>query len=182
MTGSRTIKVLVALVIAMTVGAFSLRLLETKPSPMAITDLMALYPSSDYTPDVPLATIWRNIVIHSSAERSDMDRRVHFIIDSDGTARPAPTALWMKQLAGRHSESSLYNYNADSIAVCVHTDGRHKMSARQLDSLVSLVRTLQQMCSIPAENVYPYSDINPSAASGEDFPSVEFSRQLLRSR
>ena len=182
MTRSRTIKVLAALVIAMTVGAFSLRLLETKPSPMSITDLMALYPSSDYTPEVPLSPAWRNIVIHSSAERADMDRRVHFIIEDDAAARATATVLWKKQLAGRHAQSALHDYNADSIAICVRTEGGRAMSARQFEAVVALVRTLQQMNSIAAENVYPYSDITPSVAPVEGFPAAEFSRQLLRSR
>jgi hypothetical protein len=188
MTGSRTIKVLVALIAAMTVGAVTLRALETKPTPLSITELTATEPFGvAFQADVPIKTsVWRNIVIHSTGpERADITSRVHFVIDANGQADLIvhPTALWKSQRAGTHVFSSVRNYNSDSIGICLRGDfSTRPPTASQYRALVDLVRALQQSCDIPAQNVFMYRpDLNSGASSpGKAFPVREFSARLLR--
>jgi len=189
MTGSRTIKVLVCLVIAMTAGAFTLRMLETRPSPISITDLIALDRTTDYQTDVPLAArIWKNIVVHSTPpERADLAKRSHFVIDEDGATLVHATDLWKKQVAGNHVTSSSRgkNYNETSIGICLKGDfSKQPPNEKQFHALINLVRNLQQLCDIQAQNVYLYGpDLNNSQYSpGKAFPTKNFWSQLIRTR
>ena len=173
----------------MTAGAFTLRLLETKPSPISITDLIALDRGTDYHTDVPLAAkMWKNIVVHSTPpENADLARRVHFVIEQDGTTLVHSTDLWKKQIAGKHVTSPIKgrNYNDTSIGICLKGDfSKNPPSEQQFNALVHLVRNLQQLCDINAQNVFLYGpDLNNSQYSpGKAFPVKTFWGQLIRSR
>lgn len=177
---------LAALIVAMTIGAFTLHFLETTPSPLSATDLMALDQRADYLTDVPFKNkTWHNIVVHSSAaERPDITSRVHFIVDTDGAQLIRPTELWKKQAAANHVASPIRNYNADSIGICIKGDfSRNPPTAQQFAALVELTTTLQQMCNISVQNVYLNSDINNTLQSpGRAFPARNFSNSLLRAK
>jgi len=187
MAGSRTIRILVALVIAMTIGALALKLLETSPAPLTASDLMALNPQTDYKTYVPVKLDqWRNIVIHSTgAEGADIVDRVHFVVDADGEGLIVhPTELWRQQVPGQHVAAPGRGYNATSIGICLRGNFSHQPPSRaQMDALVNLVCTLQQMCRISVQNVYMYSDLSTGPTSpGKEFPRRQFDELLLRLR
>jgi hypothetical protein len=191
MTGSRTIRVIFILILAMTAGAIALRAMETKPSaPPYRTDLIAATPGFGpvFDTDVPLkAGSWRHIVLHDTGkgEAADIVKRAHFVVDADGTQLVRATDLWKAQRGANHVNSAAHNYNADSISIVVQGDfSRRSLSAssRQFQELVSLVRSLKhkQACNIDTSRVYRNRpDLSGGSPSlGKSFPIREFTRQL----
>ncbi len=184
MSGSRTIKVLVALVAAMTVGAFALHIMDVKPSPIPWEDLIARE-GSDYQTDVQVRA-WKQIFIHSTGtEKPDIVDRVHFIIEADGAGKMVvPTRLWKTQGIGRHvGVTRNKDYNTDSIGICVRgTFTNSAPSQAQMQALVKLVRTLQQMCDISRDKVLLYRPdlVGGQYSLGKAFPQREFSLSLMR--
>ena len=187
MTGSRTIRVIFILILAMTVGAIALRAMETKPPPLSMTDLMAEAPpfGAEFETDVPLkASTWRHIVIHSTGgEGAGIVKRAHFVVDADGTQLVRATDLWKAQRPANHVNSAAHNYNADSIAIALQGDfSRQPPSRRQLHELARLVRSLQQACNIDTSKVYLYRpDLSSGQRSpGKAFPTRQFTNMLKR--
>ena len=194
MAGSRTMKTLGALVVAMTVGSIALILMETAPIRPPVTDLSAVARATDelaqavWRTEEPIKVAkWRHIVVHTSVEPLDAEFNCHFVIDQ--TPRPdgglvRATTLWNRQLSGNHVFATGYNWNDDSIAI-VLVGNFSKTSPRpeQLQALVNLVRSLQQSCGIAAERVYLARDIDPRCGSpGEAFPAQQFNDSLLHLR
>ena len=194
MFGSRTVKTLVALCVAMFLGASVLILMETAPIRPASGDLAAVGGHGEVSAalvartDLPLQRIkWRNIVIHSTApgEQQDIASRCHFVIDSDETGGPGAraTMLWDRQAEGYHVAGvSWRDFNTDSVGVCLVGDfSRRRPSSRQIELLVELVRAIQRACNIPADHVYLHSDLDRRTDSpGAAFPVREFTARLLR--
>jgi hypothetical protein len=194
MAGSRTMKTLGALVVAMTVGSIALILMETAPIRPPVTDLSAVARATDelaqavWRTDEPIKVAkWRHLVVHTSAEPLDADFDCHFVVDP--SPRPdgghvRATTLWNRQLPGNHIFATGYNWNADSIAVLLVGDfSKASPSAQQLQALVDLVRSLQQTCAIPADRVYLARDIDPRCSSpGAAFPAQQFNDSLVRPR
>ncbi len=186
MTGSRTIRVIFILILAMTAGALALRAMETKPPPLYRTDLIAETPGFGpvYETDVPLkAGLWRNIVLHDTGkgEKADIEERAHFVVGAHGAQLVRATDLWKEQRTANHVHSAAHNYNADSIAIVVRGDfSRQAPSERQVHELVKLVRSLQQTCNIDRGNIYSYCpDLNSGQRSpGKCFPTGQFTRML----
>lgn len=150
--------------------------METRPSPLSLTDLMATAPfSADTQLDVPLkVSMWRNIVIHSTgAEPADILDRVHFVIEADGvTPLAKSTPLWRSQVQARHVESAVRNYNTDSIAICLKGDfSKNPPTKQQMNELVKLVQSLQTSCRIGADHVFMY---RPDLAAGDYSPGKAF--------
>ncbi len=188
MVGPRTVRVLFVLILAMTFGAITLKLMETRPTPIPVMDLSAETPPfvAEFDTDVPLnAGMWRHIVIHSTGgEGADIVRRSHFVVEASGAQLIHPTDLWKSQRTANHVNSPAHNYNADSIAVALVGDfSRQPPSPRQLDELARLVRSLQHTCSISADKVYLYRpDLSGGQRSpGQAFPARKFSDMLARS-
>lgn len=180
MAGSRTIKTLTVLLAAMTVGAFSLMVLETAPIPPASANLAALKGGSvtlgavEQT-TVPLQTmIWRNIIVHTSGlERRDIARDCHFVIEG---GEIKATDRWKRQTSGNHIYVPGFDYDANSIGVCVIGDFSSRAPGNdQLQALATLVRALQQRLRITNDRVYTYRELVPSSASpGDAFPADFF--------
>jgi hypothetical protein len=169
----------------MTFGAITLRLLETKPSPLSPIDLMAAIPPLGFEldTDAPLNSgLWKHVVVHTSAEGGDIAKRSHFIVEADGTVLIHATGLWKAQRTSQHVPCNRYDYNSDTIAVCVRGDfAARPPSARQFQELVKLVRMIQQACNIPAGKVFMYRDLAPGQSSpGNAFPVRTFSSALMR--
>ncbi len=112
MLGSRTIKILVALLVSMTVGAFALMALETTPLHSSPQPLTAVGSAPGHVTQligqasVPLQPIkWRNIIVHSSAaEPANIPERYHFVIGANAQIRP--TLLWKRQLGTPRTDYS----------------------------------------------------------------------------
>lgn len=190
MLGSRTIKSLTALVASMTVGTLALMLLETAPiRPPEDVSLAAVSADSQRTGNEVFSTRvpvkgeqWRHVVIHATGhEGSDVAERCHFVVSPEGDGLRA-TDLWKQQARGSHLFTSGRDWNTDTIGICL--DGDYMFNAppeEQFELLMSLVRTLQQACEIPADRVYLYGDLVPRSNSpGESFPAERFNRLLLR--
>jgi hypothetical protein len=192
MFGSRTIRTLTSLLAAMTIGALALMVLQTAPIKPAVQGLAAFAPPPDTATSLVLATdipvqpiTWRNIVIHSNVgERFDVSSNCHFVVDVDsaGRGRIQPTTLWKSQSLGRHVMVSSRDWNADSVGICLVGDfSRQPPSRAQMQSLLALVRSLQQICVISADHVYLNSDLDANSRSpGEAFPVRQFTANLLR--
>ena len=188
MLGSRTIKILTALLVSMTVGAFALMVLETAPvSPKAhhlaaVAAPLANPGSAIYETSVPLQPIkWRNVIVHASGSESpDITERCHFLVAQDG--KVSATALWKRQLSGHHVYVPGRDFNADSIAVClIGLFSQSPPEKNQLTALVKLVRTLQPAFQIPADRVYLLSELDAYTNSpGSAFPVQAFNRSLYR--
>ncbi len=173
---------------AMTVGAIALMVLETAPIRPEIHDLAAVtspqtvQASAVTNADVPIQPIkWRNIIVHSSAQQREIARSCHFIVNPNGQELVQATALWKRQLTGKHIFVP-GNFNANSIAICVIGDfSQQAPSSRQFNSLVRLVQQLQRKCNISADHVYLRRDLDSlSDAPGAAFPGNIFTAHLLR--
>ncbi len=192
MPRSRTIKSLTMLVVAMTVGTLALMLLETAPiRPTDDTSLAAVSADSRrthrpvFTTQVPVRpNEWRNVVIHATGHQGDgIAERTHFVISADGEVCNA-TDLWQQQVAGSHVFAPGRDWNNDSIGITLEGDFMFEPpSEKQFEILLSLVRTLQQACDIPADRVYLHGELVPRSRSpGEAFPAEQFNRRLLQLR
>lgn len=191
MAGSRTVRTLTALLVAMTLGAFVLMLLETAPLRPSASYLAAVAPSpgSDeaiFETDVPLQPLkWRNIVVHSSASaHSGLAERTHFVI-GPGADAASPviraTPLWKRQAEGHHVYVPWRDFNADSVGICLVGDfSRRGPTEAQLRVLIRLVQALQRTFRIAADRVYLHSDLDPGSGSpGRAFPGEAFTERLL---
>ncbi len=190
---SRTIKILTALLAAMTFGAIALIVMETAPISPPQTTLALTNQSGDrsepavFDTDVPIQQIkWRNIIVHSGDISRQNGRRYHFVVSPGGQTGETvrATKLWNEQLSGRHTEIPGRNFNVDSVGICLVGDfSQSPPSREQFTALVGLVRTLQENLSVPADRVYLYSDLNAEAGSpGVAFPNEAFSARLLAGR
>jgi hypothetical protein len=185
-------KTLGALVVAMTVGSIAMILMETAPIRPPVTNLSAVAGLTDESfqvvsqTDVAIkAAKWRHIIIHTAMEALEPDLDCHFVIDPtpgpDGRSVRA-TTLWHRQVGGNHVFVAGYNWNADSIAICLIGDySQTPPAASQLQALVGLVRSIQQTCGIPAERVYLARDIDPRGGpTWAAFPAKQFNASLLK--
>ncbi len=177
MTGSRTIKTLTALVIAMTVGAFVLILMETAPIVPNVPPLAAQW-SSDAeeliaSTSVPLNEDWQKIVIHTAAEGGDIEANCHFIVDG---GQCIATSNWKHQRATRHVRpyARAHDWRTD-VGICVRGDySRGPLPAEERESLARLIRALQAKLNIDASRVLFHSDLNDRILA----PSAAFRREI----
>lgn len=192
MGGSRTVKTLAVLFVAMTLGALALMLLETEPprptpSPLAV---LSSPPAGAMQvigrTETPLqATRWQTVVVHAARDASaGAAKGCHFVVapDGEGGWKISPTAHWIRQDAGQHVGSAWKDiaWRDSSVGVCLIGDfSRTPPEPAQFDLLVQLVNALQKVCHVPAARVYLYSDINPrSSLPGAAFPVKELSDRL----
>jgi len=192
MIGSRTFRTLTALLLAMTVGALILMLMETAPIQTKANYLAALAPAPDGAAsvvadtDVPAQPAkWRNVVVHSTGgEPADIAQRTHFVIEAGPNGGPVTiraTALWKRQMEGHHVYVPWRDFNADSIGICLVGDfSRRPPAESQFQGLLRLVKTLQGSFRIPADRVYLLNDLDAGSASpGREFPARRFAENLL---
>ena len=187
------IRTLALLVASMTLGTLALRMLETPPArPAVVVDLRAVENDSARPElamlrqtDVPLQFIkWRNVVVHDAGRDGPAAAEgCHFLIggaDGFGDGAIRPTRRWRQQLDGRHILVPGFDFNANSVGVCLLCDTRRQRpTRRQLGALVRLVRALQLTCSISPDHVYLHSELGEPGCPGEGFPAESFRGRLL---
>ncbi len=144
---------------------------------------------------------WKYIVIHhsatpeGSAEIFDREHRqrgfwnglgYHFVI-CNGTSGHRDGEIqvgdrWVKQINGAHC--NIGNMNEVGIGICLVGDfenGQH-VTARQMESLVSLVRSLQKSYNIPSGHVVRHCDIKHTTdCPGHNFPWRELQYSIVKS-
>jgi len=190
MASSRTIKTLTALLAAMTVGVFTLMLMETEPyqPPVSLAALGAGTAPAAVISDTeaPIhANRWRNIVVRATgAESADVIEQCHFVLTSDDSGRTvlASTALWRAQQTGRQAHHLGEQFNTASVGVCLVGDfSTDPPTAEQFNELMTLVKCLQKNFHIGHDRVYLLGDIDPlSRSPGDAFPARAFEQHLIR--
>ena len=146
--------------------------------------------------DDRVSSRWKYVVIHDSRTPSgsadafdvyyrdvlDQPRGMgwHFLIrrgSTGGLNLIDVGGRWRRQENGWHMFGRL-----DEVAVGVCVVGnfrRQRPTGEQMRSLVWLVRTLQRLCRIPAENVRLHRELTPGVeCPGKQFPVEEFRRAL----
>ncbi len=156
---------------------------EEAPAPLSI-------------PRVPITRKWKYIVIHHSASYSgnadsfDYVHRVkrgwegglgyHFVIGNghgSGDGQIEVGHRWLYQSHGAHAGQ--FEYNQYGIGIClVGNLDEDYPSRKQLLSLVNLVRELQHICNISAENVILHRHVRKTDCPGKYFPYYEVLAQL----
>lgn len=141
---------------------------------------------------------WQFIVIHHSATRAgsaeafDAAHRArgminglayHFVIDNGTDGKPdgfiETGARWVKQMYGGHCRQAYVNEHG--IGIClVGNFSQDEPTAKQMDSLVLLVRGLQEQFHIPDDHVLGHGEVigEFSECPGRDFPWEEFRKRL----
>lgn len=185
MAGSRTIKSLTALVMAMTVGTFVLMFLELEADPLKAPPdhLAAASASRDDTREVVLRTQiplqpmkWSNVIVHASPHADGLlARGCHFVVRPrpDATGRYViATDRWDRQADGRHAFVAGYDYNRNSVGICLIGDFSSQPPGRdQFDAAVALVRQLRRQCGMSADHVYLARQLPlGEESSGKAFP------------
>ena len=141
---------------------------------------------------------WQWIIIHHSATRMgsadifDAAHRArgminglayHFVIDNgtedkaDGLIETGPR--WIKQMHGGHCRQPYINEHG--IGIClVGNFSVDQPTSKQLDSLVLLVRGLQEQFHIPDDHVLGHGEVigEFSECPGSQFPWDEFHKRL----
>jgi len=193
MARSGTIITLAMLVASMSIGACVLILMETEPAeptgpvPLSASDAQEAGPELAiiHRTNAALQFIkWRNIVVHDSrCPQRDIVQGCHFIIGRRGRFGDGaiyPTRRWRDQQDGKHILVPGYNFNANSIGICVLRDDRSSgPTARQFDALVRLIRALQITCSIPRDHVYLHSELGECHCPGGSFRAEALRRRLI---
>lgn len=150
----------------------------------------------------PLSTPgdWKYIVIHhsatpaGSAEIFDREHRqrgfwnglgYHFVI-CNGTSGHRDGEIqvgdrWVKQINGAHC--NVGNMNEVGIGICLVGDFENgqRVSSRQMESLVSLVRSLQKSYNIPSNHVVRHCDIkHTTECPGHNFPWRQLQYSIIQ--
>jgi len=145
---------------------------------------------------------WKAIVLHHSATHNgsadkfdDYHRNgkhwmgvgYDFVIgngNGSGDGRVEVTFRWREQIAGAHVGGTPGNWaNEDAIGICLVGDfTRASPTARQMDSLVKLVRFLQSRYGIPKSRIFGHSDTpgykGQTLCPGRYFPMYRFKQML----
>ena len=189
MLAPRTVKILIALFLAMTGGTLVLTWLDVEPIRAPGTHLTAVA----FGEETPLAVItntqkplrnWRNIVIHSSAEGAAAVANSHLVVEPPGGGNPLgirANGAWDSQAESPHVPPGPGpDWGKDTIGVCMVGDfSLSAPSAEQWKALVKLVTGLQKKLKIPASRVYLYRTIRGSSSPGAAFPEEEFNKALV---
>ena len=158
------------------------------PGAAPLKPVVTLYPSRK----------WKYIIIHHSAtdegnalafNRSHTLRGFtrglgyHFVIDNgtkgkqDGQIEVSPR--WLKQEDGAHCKACDMNPRAIGICLVGNFDN-DKVSPKQMDSLVYLVRRLQSYYNIPSKHIMGHGEVAGANTDcpGKKFPWDEFRRRM----
>jgi hypothetical protein len=143
---------------------------------------------------------WSAIIVHHSATESgnmakfDVEHRQRgwegvgydFVIGNgtdSGDGEIEVTFRWLKQIQGAHTGGTVNNWaNEEGIGICLVGDFNSSLpTSRQLQSLVKLVRFLQQRYRIPTNRIYGHGT-TPGAhvtdCPGTRFPMARFKTML----
>jgi LysM repeat protein len=141
---------------------------------------------------------WKYIVIHHSATAqgtaAGMDRyhrkerrmenglAYHFVIGNGRGTGDGVIEIgnrWPRQIKGGHLASDAQNNISIGICLVGHFD-KQKPTARQMDSLVELIRYLQNRCGLDRSAIRLHRQINtrPTMCPGRLFPEEELLRRL----
>jgi N-acetylmuramoyl-L-alanine amidase len=144
---------------------------------------------------------WTAIVIHHSAtDKGDaavIDKwhrenngwngiGYDFVIGNgtySGDGEVEPTYRWRGQLTGAHAGGTPGNWaNEEGIGIClIGNFNRTAPTARQMNSLIKLVRFLQQRYHIPKSRIYGHGDVpggHETECPGRYFPMSRFKASL----
>lgn len=157
------------------------------PDAAPLRSVIPLYPSRK----------WDYIIIHHSAtdvgnalrfDNSHKKRRwkglgYHFVIDNgtsgkeDGQIEVSPR--WIRQEDGAHCKAGGMNYKG--IGIClVGNFSQDKVTPKQMESLVYLVRVLRDYYYIPDSKILGHGQVDGASTEcpGTQFPWSEFRRRL----
>jgi hypothetical protein len=100
---------------------------------------------------------------------------------NSGDGEVEPTYRWRGQLTGAHAGGTPGNWaNEEGIGICLVGDfNRSTPTTRQMDSLVRLIRFLQQRYGIPKSRIYGHGS-TPGGHS-TDCPGRRFPMSWLKS-
>jgi N-acetylmuramoyl-L-alanine amidase len=170
---------------------------KPKPKPVAIRRDF----SRDWLPPADVEKQWTAIVIHHSATETGnaaIFDRMHreenhwdgvgydFVIGNgtdSGDGEVEVTFRWRRQIAGAHCGGTPNNWaNVDAVGVCLVGDFSYRApSAKQMQSLLKLIRFLQNRYGISINHIYGHSD-TPGArvteCPGRMFPMDRLKRLL----
>jgi len=141
---------------------------------------------------------WTHIVIHHTATEMGNARTIDimhhergfwnglgydFLIDNgtdskmDGQIEVGPR--WIKQEVGAHANAAGMNEKGIGIAL-IGNFSKERVSPRELDSLVFLVKTLKNYYHIPDENIIGHRDVpgKTTECPGTLFPWQEFKQRI----
>ena len=158
------------------------------PRAAPIKPVVTLYPSKK----------WKYIIIHHSAteegnalgfDRSHEQRGFtnglgyDFVIDNgtqgkpDGNIETSPR--WIKQQDGAHCRADSMNCRAIGICLVGNFD-KERVSKKQMDSLVYLVKLLQKYYKIPADHIMGHGQVRGANTHcpGKNFPWNEFRSKI----
>ncbi len=170
-----------------------------KPKELEMGQRLLIPKAAPLRPVIPLYKTrkWKYIIIHHSAtdegsslslfklhlKRGFSGLGYHFIIDNgtkgkgDGQIEVSPR--WIKQQDGAHCRASGMNYKG--IGIClVGNFSEEKVSEKQMESLIYLVKTLRDYYNIPIRNIVGHGQI-PGARTecpGKNFPWTKFKDRL----
>jgi hypothetical protein len=102
---------------------------------------------------------------------------------NSGDGAVEPTFRWRGQLTGAHTGSTPGNWaNEEGIGICLIGDfNRTSPTSRQMDSLVRLVRFLQQRYHIPKSRIYGHGSVpggHSTDCPGDRFPMARLKANL----
>lgn len=165
---------------------------------VAATFLLALFSSNGAQPEPAPARPWKYIVIHhsatavGSAETFAAHHRArgmvnglayHFVIDNGSDGLPdgfiEVGGRWQQQLPGGHCRNR--HWNETGIGICLVGDFTRKPpTERQLESLILLVRGLQEQFGISPNHIAGHGQLEGESTEcpGQFFPWAEFRRRL----
>ena len=151
-------------------------------------------------PVIPLykTSRWTHIVVHHTAthegdaftiDKLHLQRGFwnglgyHFLINNgtegkqDGQIQVGPR--WVKQMDGAHANAAGMNEKGIGI-VLVGNFSEQRVTQTEIDTLVFLVKTLQQYYHIPSSNVIRHSEVpgKNTECPGLNFPWAEFKRRI----
>lgn len=172
---------------------------ERHPAPPMLASIAAAAPEprTDRVLDLEVPVVpgrWDRIVIHDlgrpacpdellalidSPRGDERGRGYHFVIGNGnglGDGLVMVTRRWQEQRSGRHVAGD----HEGSIGICLVGQGdRIPFTARQLESLATLVRRLQSATELPREAVVRHSDLaGAGAGPGRYFPVAQLSDRL----
>ncbi len=171
-----------------------------EPAELEMGQRLFIPKAAPLRPVIPLykSKKWRYIIIHHSAtdggsslslfkmhlKRGFSGLGYDFVIDNgtsckkNGQIEVSPR--WIKQENGAHCRASGMNYKG--IGIClVGNFSQEKVSEKQMDSLVYLVKILKDYYNIPVRNILGHGQV-PGAKTecpGKYFSWKEFKRRLL---
>ena len=173
------------------------------PSKITMGQVLEIPHTTGPVPVIPLypSHKWSYIVIHHTATETGNAKSIndlhykrgfwnglgyHFLIDNgtdgklDGQIEVGPR--WIQQRDGAHANADGMNQRGIGISL-VGNYSEERVSAKELESLLFLVKTLQRYYNIPDAHVIRHKDVRGkhTECPGNNFPWAEFKSRLASS-